>query len=63
MTIIEELQQELEYLITTDLTTESPRVQAWMEKAANHHKKDELLEGQRFVFDEYTHRLKKIFIS
>jgi len=63
MTIKEELQQELEYLITTDLTTKSKRVQAWMEKAANHHKKDELLDGQRFVFDENTHRLQKVFIN
>ncbi|GIU40917.1 hypothetical protein TUM3794_20000 [Shewanella colwelliana] len=63
MTTHEELQQELEYLATTDLTVESPRVHAWMEKAANHLRKDQLLPGQKFVVDKETCLLKKVFIN
>lgn len=61
--IKKELQQELEYLATTELTVESPRVQAWMEKAANHLRKDQLLPGQKFVVDKDTCCLKKVFLN
>lgn len=59
----DELQQELEYLATTDLTVKSPRAHAWMENAANHLRKDQLLPGQRFVVDKKTNLLKKVFIN
>ncbi len=58
-----EIQQELEYLATTELTVESPRVQAWMEKAANHLRKDQLLPHQKFVVDKDTCCLKKVFMN
>lgn len=61
--IEKEIQQELEYLATTELTVESPRVQAWMEKAANHLRKDQLLPGQKFVVDKDTCCLKKVFMN
>ncbi len=61
--IKQEIQQELEYLATTELTVENPRVQAWMEKAANHLRKDQLLSGQKFVIDKDTYRLKKVFMN
>ncbi|MCG9698019.1 hypothetical protein [Shewanella sp. Isolate11] len=61
--INKEIQQELEYLVTTELTVESPRVQAWMEKTANHLRKDQLLPGQKFVVDKDTCLLKKVFMN
>ena len=63
VSVEKEIQQELEYLATTELTVESPRVQAWMEKAANHLRKDQLLPGQKFVVDKDTCLLKKVFMN
>ncbi len=56
------LQEELEYLTANNLTVEDPRVQVWIAKAANHLRKDELLAGQKFVVDEKTYQLEKVFI-
>ncbi len=60
--IKQELQQELEFLNAENLTVEDPRVQVWIAKAANHLRKDELLAGQKFVVNEKTYQLEKVFI-
>lgn len=56
------LQQELEYLTAEGLTVDSPKVQVWIAKAANHLRKEELLKGQKFVVNEKTYQLEKVFI-
>lgn len=63
ITKLEEVKAELALLSTSDLDVDDPIVQDWLVKAANELRKEELKHGERFVIDENTKLLKKVYLN
>lgn len=60
---LEKIQRELADLSTKEIELSSPEVKLWIEKAANVVRKDQLKAGEKFMIDDETDLLVKVWIN